>query len=906
MAQAEVLLMKEKEKAKMGIIKGEELNDESMEECIETEPETETTDNDSDIKISAESPVDQNKEFSKPKWKMKIRVSGKSSETEDTDNSWEVVQKDASDTEKTNIDIDVVSVDHNTVSASMIDALSPTSLPAKRKIKKKSYDSKVFSTLTPPSKKTKGGLRSDCPPFCRTNCTYTHHPLLVCARRMIENDSSTTLMFIDQVSAHYGGDKDTMSPSDIIADPWRNTQFPLLHYIALMGKCSGCFAMMDVGHNPETVLTESGDTVLHTLIKEMYLFNCSHGHMDILLKKFTILLKEFKDCTVLPNFSGKTPLHVCCELISETSKLLCDVSRTKPPFRLYQFQKNMLLAILQQFKIDNRDISQLNLTDNNKNTFSHYLALDRASVELLEEIKEMGADFLICNNDSQDVNQVIDTAPPGPPRDVLELAAYSAKGQKYKSANKRPVTTTPKRNAKKPVAKSPNKTIIAKTVPTFSSPIKNVDVKAVSKRVIQVVDKNEQMLAKTPIPLYKHGKVRVKITPTRKEKQDLKIAKKIEKEEAKAVKENLVDNYVHRPLTVTEIGTSAHSEGNEIKPILVAISTTSNITSVTNIATTLTTSSSTVKSVIEATRKIRPNVVQGQNLSQSSKVVLLPVNSSAQTQSSIVAKIKPITVNSTPLEPSPTMLNRHSSKLDISSNIKSDIFASAQSTNVAINQMQQTFTKRMVPVTPAPAKFQHPMSQVLIRKTQPQSNSSLLLPASGENLMQKPIIVKTMDGKVLQLQTLPYQNGQQIIPRHGKQVTPQPGNQVIPQPGNILKMQSPMPQIMPRMPHPQSGLGSPPGHPHSQIQLPAGFMQRQIRPINVNIINNNTSSTINNTSSNRQCFHQLCFHLKPWCTKFHQLVCQFPTYFSHPSNHNNHNYIHQVRFNQMCNKCQHL
>ena len=311
--------------------------------------------------------------------------------------------------------------------------------PGKRKIKPKSWHGDVISSVPSMPKKAKGGLRADCPSFCRQGCTSMHHPLLIFARRMIENDSSTTMVFLEHVAEYYGGNLDKMSPSDVIEDPWKNTNFPLLHYLALMGKCCGSFALIDAGHNPTIVVATNGDTVLHTMVREMYNFNCTHGHMDILVKKFNLLLKEFKDCLTIVNNDNENPFHVCANLIAVTSKLLNVPGRIKPPFRLYQFLKNIMSLCLEQFLSDNCDKTNLNVQDSSGNTIAHYLACDRASFDLLDSLKEHGAVFSLCNNEKQTVNDVKEKAPPAPPEDILELAAFSAKSNKYKaSAAKKP------------------------------------------------------------------------------------------------------------------------------------------------------------------------------------------------------------------------------------------------------------------------------------------------------------------------------------------------------------------------------------------------------------------------------------------------------------------------------------
>lgn len=306
----------------------------------------------------------------------------------------------------------------------------------KRKIIRKSWSKEEASPQTP-LKKSKGGLRADCPTFCRAGCTNTHHELLIYARRMIENDSSTTMVFLERVTEHYDGSIDTMKPGDIIFDPWKDTRYPLLHYLALMGKCAGSFALADAGHDPLTVVAENGDTVLHTMVREMYNFNCTHGHMDILLKKFKLLLREFKSCMFVLNYERDTPLHVCAQMILNTVKLLSATGRSKPPFRLYQFLKNMMTACLEI--ISEEDSEKLSMQNICGFTVAHYIAQDRASSYLLDIIKEKGANFDLQTVDKKTVTELQESAPPAPSDDILELAVFSAKGNKYKtSASKKP------------------------------------------------------------------------------------------------------------------------------------------------------------------------------------------------------------------------------------------------------------------------------------------------------------------------------------------------------------------------------------------------------------------------------------------------------------------------------------
>ena len=671
-------------------------------------------------KLTFESDQTKNNKKSdpKPKWKLKISI-GQSNSSDKNGNEYrEEQQKNDSDVEKENDEIDV-SATNEPLSMFTGDSL----LPAKRKIKKKSVSTENFSPSQ--AKKPKGGLRSDCPPFCKANCTFDHHPLLTSARKMIENDSSTTMIFLDIVASYYGGDLGNMDYSDSIDDPWKSTSFPLLHYIALMGKCAGCFAMTDAGHSPETVLAKNGDTVLHTMTREMYTFNCTHGHMDILLKKFNLLLKEFKSCLLITNKSWQTPLHVCCNLICDTSTQLCESSNNrKTPFRLYQFLKNMLLSMLEQFRNDELDPSMLNMTDDKQNTFSHYLARDRASFDILEEIKEMGADFEVCNNENENVEKVMENAPPGPPEAVIEMAVFSAKGRKYKSLHQKPLpvvktasmvkTSSPKRQGKP-------KRIIKPTFKVLSFIESKYTAEKVTEEKPKVlenknnddnVDKPNQETFSTTLT---KGKARVKITPTRKEKKEQKIAKKL----AITAKENVM---------------------SETTPLLTPSTTFSTVFP----NPLLTLSSASTNTLTIFTGK-QPNP----NIAKVKPTIIAPLPALAKTTNHTSHTSKVV------IDGKPSKLEI--SPLSISNNIKPS--------PIIGNQLNQVPT----------ATLYGPQSLI---KSQVQNNQIV-----ASSHADKSIIVKTLSGKVLQLQ-----------PKAGDQNTvlpPVPGNYPIASRNNIRMVRIP-------------------------------------------------------------------------------------------------------------------
>ena len=272
--------------------------------------------------------------------------------------------------------------------------------PNMRPLKRKKTQNKENS---PGHKRPKGGLRSDCPSFCKAGCTYNHHDLLVFARKMIENDSKSTMTFIEQVNGFYG-DGDLMKPSELIYDPAKHSSLPLLHYLALMGKCCGCFALIDAGHSPATTLTPEGETVLHTMVREMYNFNCTHGHMDILVKKFKLLLKEFCACLFQTNSENATPLHLCAESIYVSSELL---RSKKPPFRQYQFMKDVFNLLIEQFEINGDSKDLLNMIDKKGNTIAHYLVRDKSAIHLLDLMKKYDVDLSIINGDNESVDSIL-------------------------------------------------------------------------------------------------------------------------------------------------------------------------------------------------------------------------------------------------------------------------------------------------------------------------------------------------------------------------------------------------------------------------------------------------------------------------------------------------------------------
>ena len=644
---------------------------------------------------------------SKSKWKLKICV-GKSTLINSEDKELKIED----DEQKNNNNSGDEMIDVGTTDIPQ--TILTTPLPGKRKIKRKSFGIEGTSSQ---AKKPKGGLRSDCPPFCKTNCSYDHHPLLVSARKMIENDSNSTMTFLDIVASYYGGDMGSMTFSDSIHDPWKNTSFPLLHYIALMGKCAGCFAMTDAGHASESTLSENGDTVLHTMIREMYTFNCTHGHMDILLKKFNLLLKEFSNCLLISNKELQTPFHVCCTLISEVSVLLCDSSKNKPPFRLYQFLKNMLLSMLEQFRSTDLDVSSLNMTDHAQNTFSHYLAQDRASFDILDEIKEMGADFQAINNKNESVELTMENATPGPPEEVIQMAIFSAMGRKYKSLHQKPCSQVVREKPSKP-SPSPSRSVNLgkpkRTIkPTFKA-LSSIESKLVDEKPKLVESEINDNVEKTynsspaesPLTLQVKGRPRMKITPTRKEKQDKKLAKKM------AIKENVLTD------EITSLSQSSLTEKMAmINAKHLAVTTAPPLSTNTTVL----------------------SVVSSAALAGSANVLTILTGKQPNTN---IAKVKPIIIApSHSPSMSSVVIDGKTSKLEISP------FSIVNGLNLGNVNKQSSI--------PLQVSNQGPNNPILIsasRSSQPGIN--------------KPIIVKTKDGSLLELQEFPRQQQMAKFPNN--------------------------------------------------------------------------------------------------------------------------------------------
>jgi len=724
----------------------------------------------------------------KPKWKLKIRMNQGSPEKS---KEWKVVEDEKPQVENTdnnescNTDQEMIDVCTPSETPKMVADVPLTSAPGKRKIKKKSLE-----TLTTPAKKPKGGLRSDCPPFCKTNCTLEHHPLLVGARKMIENDSGTTLVFLDLINSYYGGSNGNLQANDSIFDPGKNTNFPLLHYIALMGKCAGCFAMVDAGHEPENVVTEDGDTVLHVMVKEMYVFNCTHGHMDILLKKFNLLLKEFKNCLIVTNKSWQNPLHLCADLISQTAFQCAQPDRGKPPFRLYQFQKNMLTSMLDQFKNDGLESSMLNMTDNKQNTFSHYLARDRASHDLLDIVKEMGADLTVCNNENMNVEQVMDNAPPPPPEDILEMAAFSAKGRKYKNSHQKPIITTGATKSPSMTTKSPSMTKSKRTVkPSAKAKAVEEDLmyETFSRDIIKIEKKKEKRTVQKPVvdltethdpptmPTSQiisglsniKGKVRVKVTPTRKEKEEEKISKKLAKLQAK---ENSEKGDSPKVIVIGDAPSSGSPSPDSSLP-----------------------------------NSLKPPIFK----------VILPkaplTNSSASNNTlpngpaAMIAKVKPTIVTKQVNPPIGSDPKPMQNKLEISPMLPNNIRPPNSSTTIVVNQ---ALSQKVGPFSVA-----QPQSSI----NQPQ---------------RSPILIKTAEGQVLQLRNISPQVIQanqamtinQRAPLQGNQAKPLLNGQQVNQNRGVQMMEMQMRQLPV---HIGSLINGKPQIRHMN--------QPNIRPINVNI-----------------------------------------------------------------------
>ena len=357
-------------------------NDKSVFDVISQELSRE---NDSSVKeISKDGSIIDIRSSKKTKWTMKIHSSDS------------VTSVDTTSIEPT-----------SSTESSETKLLLKKHFPNVRPLKRKKTQNKENS---PGQKRPKGGLRSDCPSFCKAGCTYNHHDLLVYARKMIENDSKSTMTFIEQVNEFYG-DGDLMKPSELIYDPAKHISLPLLHYLALMGKCCGCFALIDAGHSPATTLTPEGETVLHTMVREMYNFNCTHGHMDILVKKFKLLLKEFSACLFQTNLENATPLHLCAESIYVSSELL---RSKKPPFRLYQFMKDVFNLLIEQFEINGDSKDLLNMIDKKGNTIAHYLVHDKSAIHLLDLMKKYDVNFSIMNDENESVDSILGNVTPFP------------------------------------------------------------------------------------------------------------------------------------------------------------------------------------------------------------------------------------------------------------------------------------------------------------------------------------------------------------------------------------------------------------------------------------------------------------------------------------------------------------
>ena len=191
-------------------------------------------------------------------------------------------------------------------------------------------------------------LRDNCPPFCKPGCSQQHHELLQAARRTAgRNDFEN----FKQIYAKYYCDKNGWQPGDTIFDPVKKLDIPLLYWMSLMGKVGAVKFLIEEGHDPLNVTLEDKKNVLHILVKWFYNFNCTHGWMDDLMKRFLKLYDFFECCLDQTDSMGRTPLHCCAEEVLEYSSFMVPESRNKnPPTRRYKFPKDLIREMITKSK----------------------------------------------------------------------------------------------------------------------------------------------------------------------------------------------------------------------------------------------------------------------------------------------------------------------------------------------------------------------------------------------------------------------------------------------------------------------------------------------------------------------------------------------------------------------------
>ncbi|EDO41584.1 predicted protein [Nematostella vectensis] len=224
-----------------------------------------------------------------------------------------------------------------------------------------------------------------CTPFCDSKkpCPK-HHELLVSLLNYAErgpNCDYSQQNFEKVLSANL---KNGWRKDDVVPDPVKEFQFPLIHWATVLGKAKAIELLIQKGFNPAIQAEETKETALHRFVLCLNHLALGPAH-KISPRKINIIISCLESCLTLRDSDGDTPLLVAAKTL---------VAGRKPIY----FEECIEAIVGHITKNSPTKLAEiLNIQDLDGNTALHILARNDISFVTLRTLLQAGADASIVN-----------------------------------------------------------------------------------------------------------------------------------------------------------------------------------------------------------------------------------------------------------------------------------------------------------------------------------------------------------------------------------------------------------------------------------------------------------------------------------------------------------------------------
>lgn len=223
-----------------------------------------------------------------------------------------------------------------------------------------------------------------CTPFCdpKKACPK-HHDLLLsllnCSEKRDRNANVSFEHFQNTVRAFVSKG---WNLNDDVPDPCQKCQYPLLHWVSVLGKCRLMEWMIDFGFNATVCSSATRQTALHRCVLYLHYSYRRARHLTNRINKTVHMLK---DCLLLQDSAMQTPIHAAAQEMLTSNKS--------------DYFSEWLEAMVDQAKnMPGKTALILNARDHLGNTALHYLAQNEDGFVPLHAIVNAGGDVTIVNN----------------------------------------------------------------------------------------------------------------------------------------------------------------------------------------------------------------------------------------------------------------------------------------------------------------------------------------------------------------------------------------------------------------------------------------------------------------------------------------------------------------------------